>query len=74
MTSLELYNYVVADYGKRKLYISEIAKTLSISRKSARLLTQALGYHRTKRTSAVQYASFAANKAVKQVLPKIKVA
>ena len=74
MSSLEIYHFIILKYGKRGLFISELATELSISRKSARLLTQALGYHRTKRTSAVQYATFAANKAVTQILPKIKVA
>lgn len=74
MTSLELYSYIVANYGKRYFYVSDLATKLNISRKSARLLTQALGYHRTKRTSAVQFNTFAANKAVTQILPKIKVA
>ncbi len=74
MSSVELYTYIVAKYGKRALTVTELAKKLSISPKSARLLTQALGYHRTKRTSAVQFNTFAANKAVTQILPKIKVA
>ena len=51
MSSLELYNFIILKYGKRGLVITELANELSISRKSARLLTQALGYHRTKRTS-----------------------
>ena len=74
MSSLELYNFIILKYGKRGLVITELANELSISRKSARLLTQALGYHRTKRTSAVQFNTFAASKAVTQILPKIKVA
>jgi len=73
MSSLELYNFIILKYGKRELVLTELASKLSISPKSARLLTQALGYHRTKRTSVTHFNTFAANKAVTQILPKIKV-
>lgn len=73
MSSLDLYNYIVNKYGKRSLYISDLAAELNISHRSARLLVQALGYHRTKRTTAVQYNTFATSKAVNQILPKITI-
>lgn len=72
MSTLELYNRIRITYGARGCYISELAQELGISKKQARLLTQAMGFHRTKRCSKPQYSTFAANKFVLQIQPKIK--
>ncbi len=49
MTIKELYTYIIENYGKRRCWISDIAKELNISYEDANYLTFFLGYRRGRK-------------------------
>ena len=71
MTYTELHNITLNKYGKRDATIRDLATELNISEKEARFLTQALGYHHTKRTAPVPLSEFCADMDVVRILAKI---
>ena len=71
MTHAGLYNYIINDYGIRGAYITDIANELKLTKKEARFLTQACGYHRTKRTAPVPLSQFCTDSDVVRILAKI---
>lgn len=48
MSIQDLYYYIIKEYGERGAWISDIARNLSISTKSANYLTYSIGYRRGK--------------------------
>ncbi len=64
MSLIDLYYFLVREYGERKCWISDIATMLNISKKEARILIQSLGYHRGKTTGVVSFKSFSVDKDV----------
>ena len=70
MTDSDLHNLVL-NYGRRGYTIKTLADELDISEKEARFLTQALGYHHTKRTTYVTFEAFFADNDVRLILNKI---
>lgn len=64
MSLIDLYYFLLREYGERKCWISDIATMLNISKKEARILIQSLGYHRGKTTGVVSFKSFSVDKDV----------
>lgn len=58
MTMREIYDKIIDMYGNRGCYICEVATNLGVSRRLARYLTQAAGYHRGRAVAVVPYSQF----------------
>ena len=68
----ELYKYLQENYGKRKLYISEIAQDLKISYEEANTLTLALGYRQGKCETIRSYKDFIQDPEVNRIWERIQ--
>ena len=71
MTSKELYDYIKETYGKRKSWISELAKELNISYEDANYLTSLLGYSRGKLDNLTPFNTFRNDKRANDILSSI---
>lgn len=71
MTITQLHDLLLTKYGERGATVRNIATELNITDKDARFLTQALGYHNTKRTAAVSFGAFCTDSDVVRILAKI---
>lgn len=71
MTSKELYDYIKETYGKRKSWISELAKELNISYEDANYLTSLLGYSRGKLNNLTPFNAFRNDKRANDILSSI---
>lgn len=71
MSIHELYDYIVENYGKRKCWISDLARALNISRKDANHLTYFMGYRRGKEGSMKTKLQFVSDAGVKAIHAKM---
>ena len=74
MNEADLLITIICTYGCRTYWLSDLARSLGISRKEANILTIAAGYSRGKLNRIVSVAEFMNNPDVRYILNKINVA
>ncbi|WOO35109.1 hypothetical protein R2R35_15030 [Anaerocolumna sp. AGMB13020] len=57
----KVYKYIVNEYGSRNVWISDIAKSLNITKREANTLTIEPGFVRGKRVKTKNMSSFISN-------------
>lgn len=72
MTTKQLHDTVIGDYGTRGCWVSDLALDLNIGYSQANYLTQSLGYVRGRRMVVIPESVFSADPMIQRIAASIK--